>query len=145
MMEYKEYYELFKQNPEWEVEHDNHKEGFNGDGNPDLDFWVCTTHALHDVSEHKQGLLDDGDYRLYFAHAEGPIDDEEDQGYLCDLPLNVKDGHFDIEEFEQILEEILSFEGAIEDTYYIEELIDNGRTYTEDGETFKVLDCSHNN
>ncbi len=181
MMEYKEYYELFKQNPEWEIEHHNHKEGFNGEGNPeleqalvemvekddtlflykekafhfsmlllnkqyaDIDFWVCTTHALHDVSEHKQGLLDDGDYRLYFADAQGPIDDEEGQGYLCDLPLNVKDGHFNIDEFEQILEEILSFEGALEDTYYIEELIDNGRTYTEDGETFKVLDCSHNN
>ena len=86
-MEYKEYYELFKQYPEWEIEHHNHKEGFNGEGNPeleqaivemvekddtlflykekafhfsmlllnkqyaDLDFWVCTTHALHDVSE----------------------------------------------------------------------------------------------
>ena len=37
MIEYKEYYELFKQNPEWEVEHDNHKEGFNGKGNPELE------------------------------------------------------------------------------------------------------------
>lgn len=181
MIEYKEYYELFKQNSEWEVEHDNHKEGFNGEGNPelekaitemvdkddtlffyeaktfhfsmlllnkqyaDLDFWVCTTHALHDISEHKQGLLDDGDYRLYFEGAEGPIEEEEEEGYLCDLPLNVRNGHFNIEEFEQILDEIMTFEGAIEDTYYIEELIDNGRTYTEDGETFKVLDCSHNN
>ena len=181
MIEYKEYYELFKQNSELEVEHDNHKEGFNGEGNPelekaitemvnnddtlfffkaktfhfsmlllnkqyaDLDFWVCTTHALHDISEHKQGLLDDGDYRLYFEGAEGPIEEEEEQGYLCDLPLNVRNGCFNIEEFEQILDEIMTFEGAIEDTYYIEELIDNGRTYTEDGETFKVLDCSHNN
>ena len=181
-MEYTEYYELFKQYPEWEVEHENHKEGFNGKRNfelekaiiklvaedetlflyqertfnfsmlllnkqyADLDFWVCTTHALHDISEHKQGLLDDGDYRLYFEGAEGPIEEEEEeQGYLCDLPLNVKNGHFNIDEFEQILDEIMAFEGAIEETYYIEELIDNGRTYTEDGETFKVLDCSHNN
>jgi hypothetical protein len=180
-MEYTEYYELFKQYPEWEVEHENHKEGFNGKRNfeletaitklvaedetlflyqertfnfsmlllnkqyADLDFWVCTTHALHDISEHKQGLLDDGDYRLYFEGAEGPIEEEEEQGYLCDLPLNVRNGHFNIEEFEQILDEIMTFEGAIEDTYYIEELFDNGRTYTEDGETFKVLDCSHNN
>ena len=37
MIEYKEYYELFKQNPEWEVEHDNHKEGFDGEGNPELE------------------------------------------------------------------------------------------------------------
>ena len=180
-MEYAEYYELFKQYPEWEVEHENHKEGFSGKRNfdlekaitklvaedetlflykeqtfnfsmlllnkqyADLDFWVCTTHALHDISEHKQGLLDDGDYRLYFEGAEGPIGEEEEQGYLCDLPLNIRNGHFNIEEFEQILEEIMTFEGAIEDTYYIEELIDNGRTYSEDGETFKVLDCSHNN
>ena len=179
MMEYKEYYELFKQYPEWEVEHDNHKEGFNGQGNPDieqaikamvekddtlflyqdrafhfsmlllnkqyadLDYWVCTTHALHDISEHKQGLLDDGDYRLYFNDAEAPIEDEEEQGYLCDLPLHVKNGHFDLEEFEHILDEIMIFEDAIEETYYIEELIDNGRTYSEDGETFRVLDCSH--
>jgi hypothetical protein len=180
-MDYTEYYELFKQYPECEVEHENHKEGFDGKRNfdlekaiiklvaedetlflyqertfnfsmlllnkqyADLDFWVCTTHALHDISEHKQGLLDDGDYRLYFEGAEGPIEEEEEQGYLCDLPLNVRNGHFNIEEFEQILDEIMTFEGAIEDTYYIEELIDNGRTYTEDGETFKVLDCSHNN
>ena len=180
-MEYAEYYELFKQYPEWEVEHENHKEGFSGKRNfdlekaitklvaedetlflyqertfnfsmlllnkqyADLEFWVCTTHALHDISEHKQGLLDDGDYRLYFEGAEGPIEEEEEQGYLCDLPLNVRNSHFNIEEFEQILDEIMTFEGAIEDTYYIEELIDNGRTYTEDGETFKVLDCSHNN
>ena len=179
MMEYKEYYELFKQYPEWEVEHDNHKEGFNGQGNPDLeqaikamvekddtlflyqdrafhfsmlllnkqyadlDYWVCTTHALHDISEHKQGLLDDGDYRLYFNDAEAPIEDEEEQGYLCDLPLHVKNGHFDLEEFEHILDDIMIFEDAIEETYYIEELIDNGRTYSEDGETFRVLDCSH--
>ena len=181
-MEYAEYYKLFKQYPEWEVEHENHKEGFSGKRNFDLekaitklvdedetlflyqertfnfsmlllnkqyanlDFWVCTSHALHDISEHKQGLLDDGDYRLYFEGAEGLIEgDEEEQGYLCDVPLNVRNGHFNIEEFEQILDEIMTFEGATEETYYIEELIDNGRTYTEDGETFKVLDCSHNN
>ena len=180
-MEYTEYYELFKQYPESEVEHDTHKEGFNGKRNidleqaitelvgkdntlffykerpfhfsmlllnkqyADLDFWVCTTHALHDVSEHKQGLLEDGDYRLYFDGAEGPIEEGEEQGYLCDLPLNVRNGHFDIDEFEQILDEIMTFEGVLEETYFIEELIDHGRTYTEDGETFKVLDCSHNN
>ena len=35
--QYKEYYELFKQNSEWEVEHDNHKEGFDGEGNSELE------------------------------------------------------------------------------------------------------------
>jgi len=181
-MEYTEYYDLFKKYPEWEIEHEDHKEGFKGKGNDDLekaiqeivakddtlflykekdfhfsmlllnkqyadvDFWVCTTHALHDVTEHKQGLLDDGDYRLYFPDAEDPMGEEQDEeGYLCDLPLTVKDTHYNIHEFEQILDEILTFEGAADESYYVEELIDNGRTYTEDGETFNVLDCSHNN
>lgn len=36
-MEYTEYYELFKEYPECEVEHENQKEGFNGKRNFDLE------------------------------------------------------------------------------------------------------------
>ena len=36
-MEYTEYYDLFKKYPEWEIEHEDHKEGFEGKGNDDLE------------------------------------------------------------------------------------------------------------